>query len=290
MALFEDLAVYPRIVVTGPQRSGTRIAARMIAEDTGYLFVDERAFGFSDEQSWREILKAKQIVVHAPGMLKDVVDNPPSEVFIVLMRRDLAKIHESERRVGWDRDRTGGPAKQLSKFGLTSGDPAQVKYDYWESHEKTVPFLELEYESLREHPLFIPDDQRRDFTISQTRLSPDPKLNPDYSHRQAQPKASDLGLRDLAADLEGFERFRAAHGAMGEWGRGTSVVRPARLKLTREQAGQLIAEQEELISRYERDADDAPAETRTVLAGFFAYPEPPRVGADGPGEPAGPGS
>jgi hypothetical protein len=76
---------------------------------------------------------------------------------------------------------------------------------------------------------------------------------------------------------------------MGEWGRGTWAVMRTRLTLTREQAGQFIAEQQELISRYQRDAGDAPVGARTVVAGFFVYPEPPREGANGPGEPASPG-
>jgi DNA-binding transcriptional ArsR family regulator len=107
-------------------------------------------------------------------------------------------------------------------------------------------------------------------------------------------RAEASGLRPLAADLEGLERFRAARAAMGEWGRGTWAVMRTRLTLTREQAGQLIAEQQEVISRYRRDAGDAPAgdapaEARTVVAGFFVYPEPPHEGAGRAGEPAGPG-
>jgi DNA-binding transcriptional ArsR family regulator len=80
----------------------------------------------------------------------------------------------------------------------------------------------------------------------------------------------------LADDLEGFERFRAAREAMGEWGRGTWAVMHTRLALTREEAGRLIADQQELISRYQREPADAPAEARTVVFGFLAYPEPPR--------------
>jgi DNA-binding transcriptional ArsR family regulator len=106
---------------------------------------------------------------------------------------------------------------------------------------------------------------------------------------EARAEASGLPLRPLAADMEGFERFRAARGAMGEWGRGTWVVMRTRLTLTREEAGQLIAEQQELISRYQRDARDTRAAARTVVAGFFAYPEPPGEDAHGPGGPAGPG-
>ncbi len=172
--MFEDLAVHSRIVVTGPQRSGTRIAARMIAKDTKHRFVDELEFDTRNEELWREILRDEQIVVQAPCMLKEVVDNPPAGTFIVLMRRDLTKIHASEHRVGWDQ-MPDGNALELEKFGLAEGDSAGTKYDYWESHEKMVPFLELEYESLRQHPLFIADDRRRNFSALQTsnaRLKP----------------------------------------------------------------------------------------------------------------------
>jgi hypothetical protein len=165
--LFEELAANSRIVVTGPQRSGTRIAARMIANDTGHRFVDELEFGVRDEQRWREVLRGEQIVVQAPCMLKECVDDPPAGIFIVLMRRGLAEIHASEHRIGWDRWPDGN-ALELRKFGLADGDSAQTKYHYWMSREKLAPFLELDYESLRQHPFFIPDRLRRKFTPLQT--------------------------------------------------------------------------------------------------------------------------
>ena len=40
--MFEYLKEFPVVLVTGPQRSGTRICAKMIAHDTGHRFVDER--------------------------------------------------------------------------------------------------------------------------------------------------------------------------------------------------------------------------------------------------------
>jgi hypothetical protein len=142
----------------------------MIAEDTGHRFIDELSFDVFDEQRWREALQAERVVVQAPTMFKEVVDNPPPGIFVVLMRRDLKKIRASARRIGWYKNPRGN-ALELSRFGLTRGDSARVKYDYWASHEKTVPFLELEYESLRQHPYFIPDDQRRNFGMFQTELT-----------------------------------------------------------------------------------------------------------------------
>ncbi len=93
---------------------------------------------------------------------------------------------------------------------------------------------------------------------------------------EAQAEASGLLPASLAEEVEGFQRFRVAREAMGEWGRGTWAVRRARLALTREEARQLIVDQQELIDRYQREPSDARAGARTVVLGFLAYPEAPR--------------
>lgn len=166
--VFEHLAVHSRIVVTGPQRSGTRVAAQMIATDTGHAFVDEMEFLIKDEALFRQVLQRDNIVVQAPHMLKDMVDDPGPGVFVVLMRRSLDDIHASADRIRWVEE-LGGNRTELAKFGLTEGDSAAIKYEYWDSHEKSVPFLELEYNSLSRHPLYVPPDQRKNFGPLQTR-------------------------------------------------------------------------------------------------------------------------
>jgi DNA-binding transcriptional ArsR family regulator len=105
---------------------------------------------------------------------------------------------------------------------------------------------------------------------------------------EAQAEISGLQPTGLAEDLEGFGRFRAARGDMGEWGRGTWALQRARLTLTREEAARLIADEQELIGRYQREAEDAPDGARAVVFAFLAYPEPsPGDGPDSPSEPAG---
>jgi DNA-binding transcriptional ArsR family regulator len=93
---------------------------------------------------------------------------------------------------------------------------------------------------------------------------------------EAQAEAAGLHPPTLGEELQGFERFRASRGTMGEWGRGTWTLMRTRLTLTREEAAQLIADQQELIGRYQRDPAEAPAGARPVVLGFLAYPEPPR--------------
>ncbi len=102
---------------------------------------------------------------------------------------------------------------------------------------------------------------------------------------EAQAEASGLRSSPMADVLEGFERFRAERGTMGEWGRGTWAVLRTSLTLTRDEAARLIADQQELIGRYRREATDTPAGARTVVFGFLVYPEPPgRDAPDGPGQ------
>ena len=91
---------------------------------------------------------------------------------------------------------------------------------------------------------------------------------------EAQAEVSGLRPTAWADALEGFERFRAARRAMGEWGRGTWVRGRTTLTLTREEAAQFIADQQELVGRYERDANDAAAGARTVVFASMTYPEP----------------
>jgi DNA-binding transcriptional ArsR family regulator len=98
---------------------------------------------------------------------------------------------------------------------------------------------------------------------------------------EAQAEVSGLRPAALADDLEGFARFRAARGEMGEWGRGTWVSGRTALTLTREEAAELVAGQQELIGRYRRDAGDTTPGTRTVVVRYLVYPEPSPDGGSG---------
>ena len=91
---------------------------------------------------------------------------------------------------------------------------------------------------------------------------------------EAQAEVSGLRLPHLVADIEGFERFRAARENMGDWGRGTWVSGRTTLTLTREEAAQLVADQQKLADRYRRHAGDAPPGTRIVGFRSLIYPEP----------------
>lgn len=165
---FAGLSEYSRIVVTGPQRSGTTIAAKMVAADTGHTYIDEDDFGITDVTRFDAVLAGHRIVVQAPHMLRRVADHPPAGTLIVLMRRPVADIHASERRISWG---DGSRRAELRALGASEGDPATLKYAYWDRHAGNVPnLLELSYADLAGHPLYVPSEQRVAFGPRQTEV------------------------------------------------------------------------------------------------------------------------
>ena len=92
--MFEDLVKYPRILVTGPQRSGTRICSVMIAHDTNHYHVDERLVGLDCIDMMAGMLYSDRltvpIVIQCPGFSRWAHKWPDLEdMLIVWMKRPL---------------------------------------------------------------------------------------------------------------------------------------------------------------------------------------------------------
>lgn len=174
----KDYGIYRAILVTGPQRSGTRIGAKIIAHDTGHAYIDENEFDVRKVELFREVVKGNNIVVQCPGMCRTIEQYSAQDVLIVLMRRAIKDIIASEKRVGWQ---TGpyseyelyGIRRQVAKWyrGRDLKPISELKYRYWDEYQKAkiMNYIELEYESLSGHPLWIPAASRRHFEATQTR-------------------------------------------------------------------------------------------------------------------------
>jgi hypothetical protein len=166
--MFEYLARgADRIVVTGPHRSGTTIAAQMIAADTGHRYVDENddIAGFYphrlDEWLQRK-LSVPKVVVQGPSLLRMLVDSPPPDTLVVLMRRSPAGVFASEQRTGWEyRER------EMEAFGASEGDITTIKYAYWDANPPPRS-AEIEYESLSDHWAWVEPSARGGWHRKQT--------------------------------------------------------------------------------------------------------------------------
>jgi len=166
--MFEYLKKYSRIIVSGSQRSGTTICARIISEDTGYRYIDENEYKIHNAGILRGILKKDKIVVHAPAMSHIIEKLADKNTLVVFMFRDIKEIIESQNRINWK----GNENTELKKYGYDYKKEcppiSKIKYEYWEKQKiKIKYFLEVEYESLKGHRLWIDKNKRKNFAIRQ---------------------------------------------------------------------------------------------------------------------------
>lgn len=187
--MFEFLEPFHYILITGPQRSGTTIAANMIAEDLDYdLYYDGNVTSnlgkwpgefhiqeFIDlYHSDREIVKARpytrrsdRFVLQCPAFCRFVhhwkdVDG----LAVVMMIRPVEDIIASQERIGW-----GFEEQERELYDGAQGPIAQVKYNLWPTQKKILGerAFELEYESLSGHTMWVPKEMRAEFTSRQIR-------------------------------------------------------------------------------------------------------------------------
>ena len=157
--MFEHLACHHAIVVTGPHRSGTTIAAEMIAHDTGKRCIHEEAFDY------RNIIEAERIiarggVIQGPYLLPWA---PVLKAHIVYMQRDEGDIEASVRR--------------LRERGIsTPFFSAEQAWKLWAHMEMSQhdygPLIPsagvIFYANLKQHPLWVPAEERRGWHHRQT--------------------------------------------------------------------------------------------------------------------------
>lgn len=172
--MFENLVGFDNLLVTGPQRSGTRICARMIAHDLGHQYIDENDLDMDSLYLLSSFLERKQrYVIQCPCLCRYIHIFDRRDTAVILMRRDLEEIAVSQKRIGWRWEWL-----ELARYDRTEGVIAEVKYQYWEKYQKKKieNVFEIEYENLKTHPFWVPKDLRGDFKAGQTSIV---KNNPD---------------------------------------------------------------------------------------------------------------
>ncbi len=145
------------VLVTGPQRSGTTITAKIWAEMLGWAYVDELHFGANaDEDLWRFLrdpTRRDDVVVQCPGMFASVMENAGLSELVVLCRRPLSEIWTSQARIGWREEWEPIEADLLG--GVE--DSAAEKYARWDAGPRPPLHLEVAYGHFAAHPLWVAD-------------------------------------------------------------------------------------------------------------------------------------
>ena len=162
---FKFLIKYPKIIVSGTQRSGTMICSRMICYDTGYDF---KYVGNNRELTNVLLNQYNNIVIHGPGICRWLHEfGQRDDTLIVFMKRPIEDIIKSQERINWSWEWL-----ELSLYGFEKGIISKVKYDYFYSYQKDKikNLLEINYSDLSSHPLWIPKELRKNFEPEQWKI------------------------------------------------------------------------------------------------------------------------
>src|SRR6056297_1814003 len=160
--VFEHIP-HKKILVTGPQRSGTTICARMIAHDTGLEYIDEDRIGVDNLSLAHDLfMSSRQFVLQAPALARWC--HKMDADLVVFMMRSIADIEKSQRRIGW-----GCEAIELRKYATQYGPIAQIKYNFWHNRQKgqIKNYMEVNHNDLAGHKLF--EHNRSGFSARQWR-------------------------------------------------------------------------------------------------------------------------
>ncbi len=156
-----------RVLVTGPQRSGTTIATKMLAADLSLPCLLEESFDTMDVAKFFAVAAGNEYVLQAPAMSAFCHHLPDTTV--VFMRRKLTDILASQQRIRW----TYGAIECSRYFRSNNEHPACIKYHFWDTQQKALlghRAIDLEYESLRTHPLWLDKEKRVHFDSRRTEM------------------------------------------------------------------------------------------------------------------------
>lgn len=149
--MFSELNAYKYIIVVGPHRSGTTILAKMIANDTGKKFYDESVIQNKYVDRIPALKRKDGFVLQAPWALPWAPVLSDRKTLIVLAKRDETEIMRSRHKA------VNNKGKGVSKPPFT---PEQA-YSLWNRIKYfTDEYLEIEYSSLKDHPLWIDYEER----------------------------------------------------------------------------------------------------------------------------------
>lgn len=196
---------YKRIIIVGNQRSGTTFTSQAIAKSLSFKCFDEKEFHTKDVDKFKNILKQKNIIVQAPGLthlIHNLVSKDDLVIFMVRKWSDIFKsIYRNSGRLtnwvfmdsvyqlnryyysyGYYRDSNLNTQELydtkdeecdaiFNKVVDRSSYHLDVVYKMWKFYQRDLitNYIELDYESLKSHPLWIDKKFRKEFSPKQTK-------------------------------------------------------------------------------------------------------------------------
>jgi hypothetical protein len=160
------LKAFKKILVTGPQRSGTTIASKIISHELGLTWLKEESVEVDRLDLFFKIhFSAANYVLQAPGVCHLCHVLPVDA--IVFMWRASKDIKESVDRIGWMKHNR----YECEKYYKLRGDAPSwlIKkkiYRTFQVHNIRNPFT-ISYQSLRDHQFYVQPEVRKGFHCRQ---------------------------------------------------------------------------------------------------------------------------
>ncbi len=147
-----------KVLIMGYPRCGSHICAVMVAHDTGLCYVHEDKWGKRDPDGlWAYLEEHDGFVTPAPGIDDFTRFGARDDTFIVLVRRPAEEIRASSLRV-----KDGYAGKFTDQEAM---ERTRNRYDYWNWCKKYIRhYVEIDYDSLSDHFLWLPVAVRKTFT------------------------------------------------------------------------------------------------------------------------------
>lgn len=182
----ETLKKYSRILVVGPQRSGTNIAAKIIAAEVNSPVFSERQFGESScvidappthSKDLEDFLQTEpRYVLQAPVLTHTVHSLDIADAIVCFIQRPFDEIDASRVRSDWP-----GTERELRKYRasfpeimsmLPEALLSKIQITVWDELQKAqmkLPFIEIPFSDFKNHPLWVEKKERKSFVIGQTK-------------------------------------------------------------------------------------------------------------------------
>jgi len=169
----EILKNHKKIIVTGPQRAGTTIAAKTLAKRLNLEFIDEEEIRVSNKKLFDQIINERNnFTLQCPGMPCNIhsIGNR-EDVFVIFMIRDVYDILLSQYRINWNYDQLESKKYINAGFDVNINIPSSIiKYHIWNQYQKDKikNKMELWYECLKTDDMWVDKKDRINFSPKQT--------------------------------------------------------------------------------------------------------------------------
>lgn len=168
--MFKQLKPFKKIIVTGPQRTGTTIAAKMIANDLGLEYLREE--NMKSPYNFNKLVEfydeKDSFVIQCPALFHKIPEFGRWEVAVVCMIRAFDDILKSQDRIGWTIRNEPSEVELHHEYYKPVSEAKYVLWEKWKVEGLIVHPFEIEFESLSKHPMWIAKEQRIWFHPRQT--------------------------------------------------------------------------------------------------------------------------